>query len=165
MALSAEDVLAIEQLLVRYAYIIDLESTPEDEFLKLWTEDAVIVSPARGTYRGLEGLKAFAHEQRHSRFGQERVAQLRHFITNVQVEGDGEEAKMRAYSINYATDQKTTPRTSKLLLACHYDCDVRRVNGEWRLASRVATYDHVSGTPGDKSELDHSEVPLWLVPA
>lgn len=165
MALSAEDVLAIEDLIVRYTHIIDLESTPEVAFLELFTEDAVIVSPARGRYEGQEGLKAFAYEQHHSRFGVERLAQLRHFITNVQVEGDGDQATLKCYSVNFATDQKASPRVMRFLLACGYECDVRRVDGRWRLASRVAFYDHLTGTPGDHSESDHSAFPLVLVPA
>ena len=58
MGLPLEDRIAVQDLLVKYAYAIDVECT-EQEFLDLFTEDAVMVSPLSGRHEGIAGVKKF----------------------------------------------------------------------------------------------------------
>lgn len=165
MPLSIEDELAIEDLLVRYAYVTDLETSPEDAFLALFTEDAVLTSQITGRYEGREGQKAFAEQLRSGRFGVLGLARSRHVHANFEITGEGDEAFMRAYVVRFATDFRSTPVTTQFVAVGHYDCDVRRVDGEWRLASRHQLYDHITGTDRDRSHVDYKDIPYVLVPA
>lgn len=164
MALPVEDVLAIQQLFNRFLWVLDMEGAPEEELLAMFTEDAYIVGPARGRYEGREGQRAFAEQQRNSRYGAVGAGRNRHVVTNQQVVGDGDEATMRVYGLGFRTELTEDPRTTRFLLSCHYDCEVRRVDGEWKFAGRTAFYDTISGTNKDKSNMDHSEIPHVVVP-
>jgi hypothetical protein len=85
MPLSLQDRLAIEDLMARYAYAIDVDCT-EEEFLDLFTEDAQMISPYSGVHEGVEGVKLFR-----SKFVPRRgKLQIRHVITNFLIDGDGD---------------------------------------------------------------------------
>ena len=58
MPLSLQNRFAIEGLMARYAYAIDVDCT-EEEFLDLFTEDAQMLSPYSGVHEGVEGVKLF----------------------------------------------------------------------------------------------------------
>jgi hypothetical protein len=171
MPLSAEDRWEIHDLLVRYAYLIDHYGTPESEFLDLFTEDAVIESPIRGHYEGLEGVKAFTSQERQFRWAQPisfdrlKLKQLRHFVGNVLIEGDGNRGTLRAWLLTLITTVKSqegvhhpdvgkgfahTP--TELGATGYYECEVRKVSGKWKLGSRILYLDGVSGGPYDRSK-------------
>ena len=154
MPLSAEDVLAIQQLMVTYAYLIDMRSAPEAEILSLFTEDALLVSPLRGRSQGRAGQRAFARYEAEAPWGVPGEVQARHLMTNFLIDGDGEQARMLVFLTVYVTELATSPRVTELRFTGHYDCEVRKVDGAWKLASRVLHLDNVSGTPADISERD-----------
>jgi hypothetical protein len=167
MSLPAEDVLAIRALMVRYSQLVDLDSAPEDEFLALFTEDALIISPQRGRFQGRDAHRAYAYGARHSRYGvgdgTTKAAQVRRVLSNFLIEGDGNQATMQVFVLNFATELLTPPRQTQFFSAGHYECDVRKVDGEWKIARRVLYLDNLSGTPNDKSDRNHTEVPLVIV--
>lgn len=138
MPLPLEDKLALQELMNRYAYGIDVDCT-EQEWLDLFTEDAVMTSPFSGVHEGVEGVKKF-RERFLPRRGK---TQVRHFITNFLVDGDGDRAKLRAYFIEYKTELTPVPpnRTTEFLFCGSYDCDCVRIGGKWRLKKRVVRID------------------------
>lgn len=164
MGLAVADILKIRRLLVRYAYLVDLEQVPEDAFLELYTDEAVIVHPQRGRFAGREGQKAYAHDLRRSRGGTAQADRTRHLVTNFIVEGDGDAAELKAFVLEYTTDLTRPGEASGFASVGHFECDVRRVGGRWRLAGQTLVIDHLTGTSRDKSETDHADVPLVVVP-
>ena len=75
----------INDLFVRYTTALDAGDV--ETIVGCFTEDGALESPAVGVYAGRQGIREFA--ERFSRF-HERGSQLRHFISNLaaQVEGD-----------------------------------------------------------------------------
>jgi hypothetical protein len=137
MPLSAQDRLDIEELLARYAQAVDVDGA-EDELFEIFSSDAVLDSPISGKFSGREGLKAFATvvaELRRGRIG-------RHLITNVRVQGEGDQAQIRAYYVHASTPR--APATGHGAAVTHtgtYDCSARRHEGRWRLQRRTVTVD------------------------
>ena len=75
----------INDLFVRYTTALDAGDV--ETIVGCFTEDGALESPAVGVYAGRQGIREFA--ERFARF-HERGSQLRHFISNlaVQVNGD-----------------------------------------------------------------------------
>lgn len=135
--LTADDERQIKKLLVRYTYFVDVDSlSPRDDFLALFAEDAVVSSPSLGRFVGRGGLEAFADRVADATRG----SWWRHWISNVWITGSGERASMTAFVLVYVTRQGH-PRTAKLVLTGHYQCDVARVDGTWELGSRIEFAD------------------------
>jgi hypothetical protein len=158
MGLSVEDKREIEELLIRYTYLLDLESTPREEFLALFTDDAILVSPIRGRFVGRAGLETFAEYEANASWGTSRTEQLRHIVTNFLIDGNGGTASMKAYVVLYITRLDTPHRQTDFSLAGHYECDVVRVDGTWKLKSRILFLDTVSGGPNDMSSQEYDAV-------
>ena len=138
MPLIAEDRLGIQALMARYARGVDVECT-EEEFLQLFTNDAVMTSPVTGSNVGVEGLKAF-REVFMKRRGK---LQLRHHINNFVIEGDGDQATLRAYFVIFQTRTDIPPneRETQLRFSGDLDCVLRRVDGHWKIARRDVHID------------------------
>lgn len=149
MALSADDRLALQELMARYAYAIDIGSS-EDEFLALFTDDAVLVSPIMGRYEGRDGVKRFRAE-RAPRWGR---TQVRHVISNSIIDGDetGNGATIKAYLLQFKTELDVAPGTvpkTEFLLAGYYDCVARKIGGSWKLEYRADYLDGGVRVTGD----------------
>lgn len=158
MALSVNDRLEIEELIVRYTYFLDGFSSKE-EFVSLFTEDGVLVSPYSGRYVGRKAVEEFADRKLASHsYGPDRTEQMRHIVSNVLIEGDGDTATMKAFLLDFTTRLDVPKRSTDFILAGHYECDVVRVNGKWKLKSRVLIVDTITGGPYDNSGLDAFEV-------
>lgn len=158
MALTLEDKREIEELIIRYAFFIDSFSSPED-FYALFTDDAVLVSPFSGRFSGRRGLEAFvAYRATHPSWGPERTQQMRHIVCNVLIEGEGDTASMTAYLVDWNTHRFVPDSKSELLLLGHYECDAVRIDGRWKLKSRVLVVDTVSGGHNDNSDRDFDDV-------
>lgn len=140
MPLPLADRLELEELMHRYAWAMDIEHT-EEEFLELFTPDAVLKSPISGYHEGTEGLKKFALNAR--TLGKDVL--MRHFITNFIAEGTPEKARIRAYFILMKTPrQPERPRPNReteFVFAGGYDCEAVKVDGKWRLKRRIVTVD------------------------
>ena len=141
MGLPLEDRIAVQDLLVKYAYAIDVECT-EQEFLDLFTEDAVMVSPLSGRHEGIAGVKKFRDRHEITR----GKLLIRHIITNFLVDGEGDRATLKAYFFEFKTQldvPKGPARKTQFLFSGSYDCLARKVAGKWKLQSRIVSVDEL----------------------
>ena len=93
-----EDRLAINDLFVRYTTALDRGDV--ETLVDCFTPDAALDSPAVGRHAGHAAIRAFA--ERFARF-HEAGAQLRHVISNLAVEIDGDHARATCYLLNVLT--------------------------------------------------------------
>jgi uncharacterized protein (TIGR02246 family) len=131
--LSIEDRLAVSDLFVRYTRALDAGDV--DTLVNCFTEDGALESPAVGRYAGHAAIRAFA--ERFARFRQ-NGSQLRHVISNLATQIDGD----RGHATCYLTVFLTKDGKSSLLAPGRYDCEVRKVDGDWRFQRRVVLHDH-----------------------
>ena len=128
-----EDRLAISDLFVRYTNALDRGDV--ETIVDCFTPDGSLDSPAVGRHSGHAAIRAFA--ERFARF-HERGAQLRHVISNLAVEIDGDRARANCYLLNVLTRNGN----SKLLAPGRYECDLVKSAGKWRFQRRVVILDH-----------------------
>ena len=140
MALTLEDRIAVQDLMVRYAYVLDMEGN-EDSFLALFTEDATLESPVSGIHTGAEGARQFLKKANARR----SQTQIRHIITNFMIDGEGDRATIKAYFIETMTQlQVIYPKSecsTEFLYAGYYDCVARKIGGQWKLQRRIVNVD------------------------
>jgi uncharacterized protein (TIGR02246 family) len=134
-----EDRMAINDLFVRYMRSID--DGDVDALVSCFTEDGALESPAVGRYQGHDGIREFA--KRFSKF-RENGYQLRHVISNMQIEVDGDRATAYCYLVTFLTHQKK----SQLLAPGYYDCRLRKEGGEWLFEHRIVVQDGDYALPG-----------------
>jgi uncharacterized protein (TIGR02246 family) len=132
-SLSLEDRFGINDLFVRYTCALDLGDA--DTVIDCFAEDGTLVSPAVGEHTGRAAITEFA--RRFARF-QASGSQLRHVISNLMMTVDGD----RAHATCYLTVFLTKDGKSRLLAPGRYDCELRKVAGEWRFHRRVVIHDH-----------------------
>jgi len=130
---SIEDRLAISDLFVRYTCAIDAGDV--DTLVDCFTEDGCLESPAVGAYAGRASIRAFA--ERFARF-RANGSQLRHVISNLRVQVDGD----RGHADCYLTVFLTKDGKSRLMAPGEYECELRKVDGNWRFQKRVVRHDH-----------------------
>jgi uncharacterized protein (TIGR02246 family) len=100
-----DDWQTIHDLFVRYTTALDAGDA--ETIVGCFTEDGALESPVVGVYSGRDGIRAFA--ERFARF-HERGAQLRHFISNLAVQVDGDAARATCYLLNVITRDGRTER-------------------------------------------------------
>ena len=127
------DRLAINDLFVRYTTALDRGDI--ETLVDCFTPDASLDSPAVGQHSGHAAIRAFA--ERFARF-HERGAQLRHVISNLAVELEGDRARATCYLLNVLTRNGK----SEFLAPGRYECDLVKSDGEWRFQKRVVILDH-----------------------
>ena len=128
-----EDRLAINDLFVRYTMALDRGDV--ETIVDCFTPDGSLDSPAVGRHAGHAAIRAFA--ERFARF-HERGAQLRHVISNLAVEIDGDRARATCYLLNVLTRNGN----SELLAPGRYECELVKSAGAWRFERRVVILDH-----------------------
>jgi uncharacterized protein (TIGR02246 family) len=128
-----EDQLAINDLFVRYTTALDAGDV--EKIVACFAEDGALESPTVGTYSGRPAIREFA--RRFARF-RENGAQLRHVISNLAVEIDGDRGTATCYLLNLITRNGR----SELLAPGRYECDVVKTGGEWLFRRRVVILDH-----------------------
>jgi len=138
--LPVSDRVEIQELMARYAWCMDMGSTDE-EFLSIFTTDAVLDSPISGHHAGVEGVKQF-----HAKNGEIRNEVLmRHFISNYVIDGEGDRARLRAYFILVMTPRKPRRprpvRETEFVFVGGYDCEAVKLDDAWRLKRRTVTVD------------------------
>ena len=129
---SVEDRLLINDLFVRYTTALDAGDV--DTIVACFTEDGALESPAVGVYAGRQGIRDFA--TRFARF-HKRGAQLRHFISNLAVQVDGDRARATCYLLNVITRNGK----SEMMAPGRYDCQLVKINGEWLFRHRLVVLD------------------------
>jgi uncharacterized protein (TIGR02246 family) len=122
----------INDLFVRYTTALDAGDVPT--IVGCFTEDGALESPAVGVYSGRQGIREFA--ERFARF-RERGSQLRHFITNLAVQVDGDAARATCYLLNVITRNGKT----ELMPPGRYDCRLAKVEGKWLFRHRLVVLD------------------------
>jgi uncharacterized protein (TIGR02246 family) len=130
---SLDDRAAIADLFARYMWALDTGDV--DGLVDCFTEDGVLTSPAVGEHRGHTAIRGFAE-----RFAAYRRngAQLRHMISNLLIETDGNTGHARCY----LTVFETRNDESRHLGPGHYSCHLRNDAQGWRFTHRVVVMDH-----------------------
>ena len=122
----------IGDLFVRYTTALDAGDV--ETIVGCFTEDGALESPAVGVYSGRQGIREFA--ERFAKF-RERGSQLRHFISNLAVQVDGDEARATCYLLNVITRNGKT----ELMPPGRYDCRLAKVGGGWLFKHRLVELD------------------------
>jgi ketosteroid isomerase-like protein len=135
---SVEDRLAIEDLFVRYTTALD-EGDVEG-VVGCFTEDGWLDSPIVGRHDGKARLRQFAVKIADRR---RPGTQFRHVISNFRIDVSGDRGRARCYLLDYATVAGTT----ELLSPGEYDCQLKKVGGEWLFASRLVMMDKPFSIP------------------
>lgn len=124
MPLTTDDRIAIQDLAARYNTAIDAGNA--DAWAATFTPDGTFESSGR-THQGTEALAAFA------KGFAERMAGARHWNNNLVIDGDGDQATLGCYLLLW--------RGGQIVSSARYEDTLRRVNGEWRFASRRVVPD------------------------
>lgn len=127
--LTAEDRLAIAEIVARYCHIIDLGRW--DQLPALCTSDCRLdFGNVMGVFEGTDGVRRFA-----DMLGGIGLF-MRHYTTNLVLEGDGERARGECYVLAI-----TGPPGSSHQTTGRYEDEFVKVDGRWRLRVRRALLD------------------------
>ncbi len=129
MPLPTEDVVAIQQLAARYNHAID--SRDGTGFADTFVDDGVLEIPGLMEVAGRAELEKFAA-------GFDLPAP-RHVATNLVVDGDGDEASLRAYVQLHAL--AGDPPRQEVTWSGVYQDQLVRQGGQWRFRRRVCLAD------------------------
>jgi hypothetical protein len=130
---SLEDRVKIDDLFIRYTCALDIGDV--ETLVGCFAEDGSLQSPAVGEYRGRPAIREFA--RRFARFN-ENGSQLRHVISNLRIQMNGDKASAKCYLVVFLTKNGQ----SRLLAPGQYDCDLVKSAGDWFFQRRVVTMDH-----------------------
>lgn len=128
-----EDWIKINDLFIRYAAGVDQGDVAAIN--DCFTDTAVIESQAMGRFTGRAGVMEFA--TRNAEFKKKSGAQLRHVVSNLRVQVDGNRARAFCYLLDFMTREGKT----ELLSPGEYDCDLVKIGGEWRFERRTVVMD------------------------
>jgi len=127
-----DDIDEIRQLIARYCHLVD--SGEIEAWVECFTDDGVLEVPGIRT-EGREALLAMGAGIRENA----AANPSRHVVTNVLIDVDGDQASSQSYLIMVSASVPPVLRITGT-----YRDRIRRVDGRWRFAERVATFD---GTP------------------
>jgi uncharacterized protein (TIGR02246 family) len=130
MSLTTEDHVAIQGLAARYNHAID--SGDADGFLATFVESGVL-DAAGMTLEGHAALKDFA-----SNFSSSTRAP-RHVATNLVIDGDGDQATLKAYVQMYILSGEPPQQT--VAASGKYDDILAKEDGTWKFVRRTFTTD------------------------
>jgi hypothetical protein len=129
--LSADDRLAIRDVVSRYCWAVDTGDV--DAFLACFCSDGLLVWDAFDVplrWRGAEALRHFASFLR----DQPSTAGRQHHVTNLLIEPDGDGARAKAF-VAVALRQGDGPHLLNVM--GWYEDRFRREGGEWKIAERT----------------------------
>jgi hypothetical protein len=127
MALAAEDTLAIQKLMADYNHAVD--RLDGEAFAALFIERGSLQRGAELTC-GRDDLCAFASALPDG---------IRHVVSNMSIDGEGDRATARAYLQVWATPAMAGE--ARILVSGIYEDALERGHDGWRFVSRVLTYD------------------------
>ena len=133
----ADDRAQIDNLLARYCFALDWQDA--DVYASLFVEDGVL-DWASGYAKGRDAIKKEVQGMRENFAKQEqedaplRPAQLRHFITNVVLEVNGDTARSRDFWVEF--NNRNPDRKAISGAYGHAENELRKVNGQWFFVSR-----------------------------
>ncbi|WP_420618410.1 nuclear transport factor 2 family protein [Candidatus Poriferisocius sp.] len=123
MALPVEDILAIQKLAADYNHLIDSGSA--EAWAQLFVPDGTLEFGMPEGVKGHEDLVAFAAAINPA---------TRHVISNLSIDGQGDEAVANVYLEVYYTAPPGEPR--ELIITGVYRDVLRKEDGRWRYVSR-----------------------------
>jgi hypothetical protein len=126
MALSTDDLVAIQQQYAAYCLAVD--DGDGKAFSACFTPDGSLDTAGGAPIAGTEALASFAAGL---------APGMRHVVANVHLEGDGGEARGRAYVIVY--NVAAGPAT--LLVTGRYRDELQLQDGKWLFTVRHFTAD------------------------
>ena len=132
MDASIEDWFEINSLFTRYAWALDHGEV--EAIVGCFTEDGIVDSPVMGSFSGHAAIRDFA--ERNAKLFRTGV-QMRHAISNVRADVEGNRARASCYLLNYLTKDGTC----ELLSAGEYDCRLKKSGGKWRFEYRLVSLD------------------------
>jgi ketosteroid isomerase-like protein len=139
-----EDEVAIEQLLNRYCHQLDRGEMAA--VVELFAEDAVLIPEYEGGARHAGRAAVAAWYTRYNDTTIAAVRGLRHKISTVMIDIDGDQARASCYldadSVNRATG-------SRSLVGGRYEDRLVRQPEGWRIRERRIIIDYASTLPGD----------------
>jgi 3-phenylpropionate/cinnamic acid dioxygenase small subunit len=128
--LSTADRLAIHETLSRYCHCVDRKRW--DEFKALFTPDCCLdFSQVLGRFEGHDGIQRFCDTM--SSLG----LFMRHLVTNVVIEGDGERARVAAYVLAITG----APGPAQQYGTGLYEDELVKRDGRWLLHRRHLMLD------------------------
>jgi uncharacterized protein (TIGR02246 family) len=125
MALAADDILAIQKLIADYNHAVDAGDGPA--FAALFTESGSLDS-GFNVIKGTDELRDFAA------FVPSMAPGARHLVSNVSIDGDGDDATARLYLQMWATAGGAAE--TKLVISGRYEDTIKREGGTWRFVTR-----------------------------
>ena len=127
--LSAEDRLAIADVLAHYCHTLDFGRW--DDFVALFAEGCTLdFGETIGSFEGRDGVRRFTEVMKAAGLF------MRHFTTNTVVTGDGERAHAETYVLAIAGPAGGQAQTTGVYLD-----DLVKVDGRWLIRSRRAVLD------------------------
>ena len=129
MSLATEDLVQIQQLYAAYCHAVD--DGDGKAFCACFTSDGVLDAGGE-PIAGAEALAAFAAGVPAG------VPGIRHVVTNIAIEGDGDEAEGRAYLTAYMA---TSGAPTQFLITGRYRDQLRRAQGSWLFSARTFRAD------------------------
>ena len=140
--LTAEDYIAIQQLVARYPYALDQNPDAGATYAGLFTPDAVFRQPKT---EGRENLARMATSAPHG------ARYTRHFLANHVIEPTADGAAGKEYLV--AVDIGENGQPSSIFLGGHYEDVYAKTADGWRfktrtfIASRTADAPPAAGAP------------------
>ena len=159
MRLSAEDRLDLQDLILRYGDAARDMSNNTERLRAIFAEDAVLDGP-RGYHVGIEGIIEFAAKERGLPTGDDTSRPYHHtVISNILVDGDGDTATVNATIVQVALVAGDGSRSGRITGTGRYECTAKRIDGEWRLQTRVVRID---GLPQYKDTPEYAAGKRWM---
>ena len=125
MALAADDILAIQKLIADYNHAVDVGDGPA--FAALFVDGGSLDS-GFNVIKGYDELRDFAGMVPSMAPG------ARHVVSNLSIDGDGDDATSRLYLQMWATAGGAAE--TKLVITGRYEDTLKRDGGEWRFVTR-----------------------------
>lgn len=141
--LTAEDRLAIQELVARASFCVDAHDA--DEFAATFAEDGSFDYDGRAEIAGRDAIHAFI--VRHFAAGNEDGAC--HVNTNFMAEGDGDVARARSRVVKF----KTTPTGARVVAVASYTDELVKRDGAWRFRRRSVKNQYVDTSAVDYESL------------
>lgn len=127
--LTADDRLAIAEVLARYCYHIDQRRW--ETFGELFTDDCRLdFGAVMGPFEGRDGLARFTQTL------DATGVDMRHYTTNLVLHGDGARATAESYVLAL-----TGPTGSRMQTTGRYNDELVKENGRWRIRVRRTTLE------------------------
>jgi len=125
MALATDDILAIQKLIADYNHVVD--QGDGDAFAALFVEGGSLDS-GFNVIKGRDELRDFAA------FVPSMAPGARHLVSNVSIDGDGDDATARLYLQMWSTAGGAAE--TKLVISGRYEDTLKREGGAWRFVTR-----------------------------